>query len=230
MELILARHAQPAWAAPDGTARNDPELTELGRVQAERLGRHLKRTTTPIDKLGVSTARRSRETAAALERALGLDAEVMPWLVEIGAPEKWDGTPEAEVQEEIARNRQRPRDEWWDGAPGGESFRDFHLRVTDGLNALLADHGVREHPLDPDHLWDVPAGAPTLLLVAHIGTNSVITSHLLGLEPQPWEWERFASDHASLTVLRTREVGGGSIWSLEYFSDVAHLAASDVTH
>jgi broad specificity phosphatase PhoE len=41
-----------------------------------------------------------------------------------------------------------------------------------------------------------------LLLVAHAGTNSVVLGHLLGLSPEPWEWERFASAHASITVLR----------------------------
>jgi hypothetical protein len=60
-------------------------------------------------------------------------------------------------------------------------------------------------------------------MVAHAGTNSVILGRLLGLEPQPWEWERFASDHASVTVLRSTRIGGGHIFSLQTFSDVSHL-------
>ena len=41
MELVLVRHAQPAWANPDGTSTNSPGLTPLGRMQAERLAEWL---------------------------------------------------------------------------------------------------------------------------------------------------------------------------------------------
>ena len=75
----------------------------------------------------------------------------------------------------------------------------------------------------------MPTDAPRLLLIAHAGTNSVVLGHLLGLEPQPWEWERFASNHASLTVLRSTPIGGGYIFSLQSFSDVSHLAPELVT-
>jgi broad specificity phosphatase PhoE len=66
-------------------------------------------------------------------------------------------------------------------------------------------------------------------LVAHAGTNSVVLGRLLGLEPEPWEWERFASDHTSLTVLRSVPIGGGHIFSLQRFSDVSHLPPDLVT-
>ena len=231
MELVLVRHAQPAWANPDGTSTNSPGLTPLGRMQAERLAQWLAGEESPdFDALITSPARRTRETAAAVESVLGAEAEVLPWLLEIGSPDHWEGQPETEVVRIISEMRDRPRDEWWNGSPGGERFIDFHRRVTEGLDGFLADQGIERHRGDPDNLWyEKERANKSLLMFAHAGTNSVVTSHLLGLEPQPWEWERFPCDHASVTVLRTRPIAGGAIWSLEYFSDVAHLPRDAVT-
>ena len=39
----------------------------------------------------------------------------------------------------------------------------------------------------------------------------------------PWEWERFVSFHASLSVLRPLEINGDHAFSLFRFSDVDHL-------
>jgi broad specificity phosphatase PhoE len=66
-------------------------------------------------------------------------------------------------------------------------------------------------------------------MVAHAGTNSLVLGALLGLEPEPWEWERFASDHASVTLLRTTAIAGGHIFGLQRFSDVEHLPDDLVT-
>jgi len=230
MELVLVRHGQPAWADPAGRARNDPGLTPLGRRQAAVLAQRLTAPAAPpINGLVASTAVRARETAAPIAAASGLEPEVHTWLTEIQLPPEWEGTPEEDVGRTLADLRLRERDEWWDGAPGGESFHDFHARVTGGVDGFLADHGVGRHPVEPEHLWMVPEDAPRLVVVAHAGTNSVLLGHLLGVEPQPWEWERFATDHASVTVLRAVPIAGGHIWSLQYFSDVAHLDGLTVT-
>jgi probable phosphoglycerate mutase len=110
--------------------------------------------------------------------------------------------------------------------PGGESFRDFHARVTIGLSAELEGLGLERRG---DGLWEVAPDVPEITMVAHAGTNSVVLGHLLGLEPEPWEWERFASDHASLTRLRSTRIADGHIFSLQGFSDVSHLPPELVT-
>ncbi|MEX2504162.1 MAG: histidine phosphatase family protein [Egicoccus sp.] len=225
MELVLVRHAQPEWSR-DRTARVDPGLTERGHTQARLAARRL--AARPFDRLFVSTATRARETATPL-RDLHPDVAVeeRAWLHEIHMPAHWEGTPQEEVDRTFREARTRSREEWWQGIPGGESFRDFHARVTTGLEGELADLGLSR---DQHGFWQLPDGLPQrLVMVAHGGTNSVVLGHLLGLEPQPWEWERFASDHASLTVLRTAPIGSGHIFSLQYFSDVEHLPAELVT-
>lgn len=227
MELILVRHGQPAWVSRAGSAVNDPGLTELGHRQAVIVADRLARTLgdTRRTRLLVSTARRSQETAVPIATSLGLRPEPHPWLHEIRFPDAWDGTPAEQVGAALRESRARPREQWWEGTGehGGETFRDFHQRVTRGLEGLLSTLGVRRHPSDPSALWDIPEDAPRLVVVAHAGTNSVVLGHLLGLTPQPWEWERFASNHASVTVLDTTLISTGNIWSLQLFSGVAHL-------
>jgi broad specificity phosphatase PhoE len=226
MELVLVRHGQPAWAR-DLSAQVDPELTELGHRQAVMTAERL--AAMRFDRLFVSTARRAQQTATPIRAQLPrVVAEDRAWLHEIRSPGAWQGTPVEEIGRVLRDARGRPRAEWWDGLPGGESFRDFHARVTSGLVAELAGLGIDHDP--SSGLWRVPEeDRRRLLLVAHAGTNSVVLGHLLGLEPEPWEWERFASDHTSLTVLRSVPIGGGHIFSLQRFSDVGHLPPELVT-
>ena len=226
MELILIRHAQPEWDR-GREAQVDPRLTALGQQQAELLARHL--DDEPFDEVLVSTARRARRTAAPLlERVRAEVVQERAWLHEIHMPAAWQGSPAAEVGRAMATARDRSRAQWWEGMPGGESFRDFHARVTLGLTNELAEHGVVR---DDEELWSVPPAVVDrrLLFVAHAGTNSVVLGHLLGLEPEPWEWERFASAHASITVLRSTPIAGRHIFSLLRFSDVSHLDGVEVT-
>jgi broad specificity phosphatase PhoE len=224
MELLLVRHAQPEWDR-DEVSSVDPGLTRRGREQADLLAGRLQHEA--FDLLLVSTARRAQETARPVrDRINGIPDADRAWMHEIRMPEHWDGTPADEVNRALNEARTRPRDLWWEGMPGGESFRDFHARVTIGLGAELEEHGVTKRR---DGLWDVPRDAPTMTMIAHAGTNSVVLGHLLGLEPEPWEWERFASDHASVTRLRSIRIGGAHIFSLQNFSDVSHLPPPMVT-
>lgn len=224
MELLLVRHAQPEWSR-DRSARVDPGLTERGHQQARRMAERV--AGERVERLLVSTATRAQETAAPLrERLPDVLTEDCAWLHEIHMPAHWEGTPQEEVERTFREARVRSREDWWQGLPGGESFGDFHARVTAGLEQQLATLGLTR---DAQGFWQLPSGLPRIVMVAHAGTNSVVLGHLLGLEPQPWEWERFASDHASLTLLRTAPIATGHIFSLQRFSDIEHLPAELVT-
>ncbi len=224
MDILLVRHGQPEWDRDD-VSSVDPGLTHTGVQQAQLLAERLLHER--IDLLLVSTARRAQETARPVRaQQSGVPTEDRAWMHEIHMPAHWDGTPADEVNRALREARQRPRDLWWEGMPGGESFRDFHARVTIGLTAELEELGVVRRR---DGLWEVPDDAPEITMVAHAGTNSVVLGHLLGLDPEPWEWERFASDHTSVTRLRTTPIAGGNIFSLQVFSDVTHLPPPMVT-
>ena len=67
-------------------------------------------------------------------------------------------------------------------------------------------------------------------MFAHAGTNGVILCHLLGLDPVPWEWDRFVTGHASITTAgRPMKLGDGHTFSLTKLSDVEHLDVDDRT-
>ena len=118
MDLLLIRHAQPDWA-PNGIARNDPELTDLGRGQAEKLGRTKRRNGMEVGEILVSPMVRARQTAEPLGKALGIEPTVEPWLAEIANPDSWEGSPVDEVDRMLERIRLRSVDAMWDGPPAG---------------------------------------------------------------------------------------------------------------
>lgn len=227
MELILVRHAQPDWVSPDGKNRNDPGLTALGHGQAALVARRLADTEDlpgrgDVDHLYVSPAARARETAAPIAAALDLPPEEQPWLLEIQSPASWEGAPIEQVQRAFDGMRSADREAWRTGFVDGEDFPAFHSRVTEGIDALLATHGVV--PAAERGLWEVPATGPDrIVVVAHAGTNSTIVAHLLGVEAEPWEWLRFTMGHASVAVLATDAIAGANLWSLRALGDANHL-------
>jgi len=218
VELIWIRHGQPAWSV-DGLAIDDPALTALGKQQAIHLGKRF--ADLEVDHLFVSPLLRAQQTMEPIAEALGVVPETLPWLAEIAAP-VWEGTPTDQVEAVFDSSRRRPLDELWDGIPGGESFRDFHARVTNGLCALITDLGAeRVHDAPP--LWRLDRDVGRVVLVAHAGTNSVSLGSLLGIDPVPWEWERFVLHHAAMSTVRLIEMSDAHTFSLFRFADTAHL-------
>ena len=79
MELLLIRHALPERREnTDGPA--DPELSDLGRRQAEHMANYL--ATESIHAVYTSPLRRARQTAEPLARALGVEPTVVDGLAE----------------------------------------------------------------------------------------------------------------------------------------------------
>ena len=78
-------------------------------------------------------------------------------------------------------------------------------------------------PQQRHRIWRLPEWDRKLLVVAHEGTNALIVSHLLGIQPTPWEWMRFSSRWAGITRLRTAPVASGAVWVLDSFNECGHL-------
>lgn len=221
------RHGQPDWA-PDRIARNDPGLTDLGHQQAERVAHRLS-SLSRVDELWVSSMERALETSTPISHEVEKSQEVQEWLEEIRNPPEWEGSPVEEIDRHFQQARARTMDEMWDGLPGGESFRAFHERVVTGLSTTLDSHGI--HPMDPEHrhLWTVDDPGKRVIIVAHAGTNAVVLGHLLGLDPVPWEWERFRQPHTGVSRLTMIPISTGWAFSLRQLGDVAHLHPGMVT-
>ena len=216
LEIVLVRHAEPDWERAQ-RGGGDPPLTELGRQQARELATHL--GALPLAALYCSPLARARETAAAIGGAQQLEATVVDGLAEIRIPELRN-VSQAEVDAYFGAAARRPFRDYWEGFPGGESFREFHARVTGALESVLAHYDARPEPTDGFAVWTAPARSYTLRIgiVGHGGTNGVILTHLLGIAPVPWEWIRFETALAAYSVLGLRAINNqGYIWSLQGF-------------
>jgi probable phosphoglycerate mutase len=118
----------------------------------------------------------------------------------------------------------RHLDEWWDGLPGGESFRHFYERVSGGIEGLLqGDHRLGLHEVSGHRLWHLPEERERILIVAHEGTNAILLSHLLGIEPVPFAWVRFSSSWTGISVIQSLEVASGSVFGVASFNRTDHM-------
>ncbi len=220
MEIVLIRHAEPEWIK-DGCAVVNPPLTERGRTQAHLLGERMK--SFEFDHAYCSPLVRTHQTAEPTLGHHGRDLVIEDWLEEIREPD-WHGRPAEHYIRAYREEMARSSAERWHGIPGGEPVRDFVDRIHAGCDAFLRQRGVRRVPAELP-VWEIDDPGETIVLFAHAGTNSVVVCHLLGLQPTPWEWERFVIGHASVTRLSAMRLGDGWTFSLTSLSDVEHLAA-----
>ena len=224
MEIVLIRHGEPEWVR-DGLTVVDPPLTDLGHRQAELLADALRDE--QFDEILVSPLVRARQTAQPLLEALGRHEVVDPWLEEIRDP-VWHGTPAEKAAEAYAELRGRKAEDRWHGLSGGESMRDFVARIRTGVTGFLADRGVERSEMDLP-VWQIREPGARIALVAHAGTNSVTVGHLLGLDPVPWEWDRFVLGHTSISRLEAMKLDDGFTFCLSKLSDVEHLGRQERT-
>ncbi|TFH15496.1 MAG: histidine phosphatase family protein [Acidimicrobiales bacterium] len=224
MEIVMIRHGEPEWVR-DGLTVVDPPLTDLGHRQAELLAEALQ--SEQFDEILVSPLLRARQTAQPLLEALGRPEIVDPWLEEIRDP-VWHGTPAEKAAEAYAELKGRKAEDRWHGLRGGESMRDFVVRIRAGATTFLADRGVVRSEMDLP-VWQIREPGARIALVAHAGTNSVTIGHLLGLDPVPWEWDRFVLGHTSISRIEAMQLDDGFTFGLSKLSDVEHLVREQRT-
>ncbi len=226
MEMVLVRHGEPEWVV-DGLNIDHPPLTERGRRQAAHMAEAL--SGEPFHEILASPLERARETAAPLYVRQGRTPVIEEWLREIRSP-VWQGTPREKADVAFAEERLRPSHERWHGLAqlGGEANRDFIERIRAGCKAFLIARGIEAIPGDLP-VWRIDNPEMRICLVAHAGTNSAVISYLLGLQPTPWEWDRFVLGHASITRLEALQLGDGFTFALTRLADVEHLAVEDRT-
>jgi probable phosphoglycerate mutase len=224
MEIVLIRHGEPEWVR-DGLNVVDPPLTARGVAQAEAVGVAV--GAEHFDEIVVSPLRRARQTAIPLRTAAGHHEVVEPFLEEIREP-NWHGTPVELARTAYAEDRSRPAEERWHGLEGGEAPRDFVERVRAGADVFWTSRGMyRSKQTLP--VWHLDQPDLRIAIVAHAGTNGVLLCHLLGLDPVPWEWDRFVTMHASITRLQSMQLGDGHTFALTRLSDVEHMPRNDRT-
>lgn len=221
MEIVILRHAQPEWSK-DGFSVDNPPLTEIGFQQAALLANTL--AGEHFDEIYVSPLVRTQQTAAPLLKWKQHPLEIADWLEEIRNP-IWHGTPEEKANEAWRAEKSKSSHERWTGLEGGEAVSDFVDRINVGTSLFLEQQGIvrSDNSLPVWHTTSEFSEEKKIALVAHAGTGSVAICHMLGLQPTPWEWERFVIGHASINRVRTFPLGDGITFGLSQLSNNEHL-------
>lgn len=201
VEVILARHGsvdhRPARSDDVIGGHSDPDLSELGRLQAIALMQRLRDVTTRA--LFVTSLARTQQTAAPLAAELGLEPLVEPDLREVYLGD-WEGVFGRHPDHEpvIRRMLELGR---WDVIPNAEPMERLSQRVRDGLQRVAA----------------AGAGGGTVVAVVHGGIVAEACRQVTGSRP-------FAFLHAeNASITRLVRVASGR-WELHGFNDVSHLA------
>lgn len=221
MEIVIIRHAQPEWVR-DGLNVVNPPLTDLGHKQAEAVAQSLQ--SEHFDDIYVSPLMRALQTADPILKVLNRDLVVADWLEEIRDP-MWHGTPEERAQAAWKAEKQKASHDRWSGLEGGENVNDFVNRINDGTSQFLRECGLErsDKSLPVWHESSSYQHGRRIALVCHAGTGSVAICHMLGLQPTPWEWERFVIGHATINIVSALKLGDGITFGLSLLSGNDHL-------
>ena len=143
-EVVLVRHGASAAAVPGEPfesleGQSDPPLAPEGERQAEAVARRLAGET--FAGLFVTPLQRTRQTAAPLAEATGLEPVIVPELREVMLGD-WEGG-ELRIR---AANRdpiffEVMEAERWDAIPGAEPAEEFAERVRAGLGRVVEATG-----------------------------------------------------------------------------------------
>jgi len=141
--VYLVRHTDHDWVGRGLAGRMPVPLNDAGLAQAEALGRWFAHRR--VDGVWASPLPRTRQTAAPIARAHGLEVRDSDALLEVdfGA---WEGKDFAGLEHDPAWRR-------WNGArgraraPGGETIAEVQARMVGLINALCDDDSEGHHVL-----------------------------------------------------------------------------------
>ncbi|MFF8963764.1 bifunctional RNase H/acid phosphatase [Streptomyces globisporus] len=201
--LVLLRHGETALTPEkrfSGSGGTDPELSAVGRGQAERAAGHFAALGT-VQEIVSSPLRRCRETAAAVAARLGLVVRIDESLREtdFGA---WEGLTFGEVRERYGDDLTA----WLaspDTAPtgGGESFAEVAERIAAARDRLVARYAGR-----------------TVLLVTHVTPIKTFVRLALGAPPEAL----FRMELSAASISTVAYYGDGNA-SVRLLNDTSHL-------
>lgn len=205
-ELILVRHGQQDVPAGPMVPSEwvDPPLSEVGRRQADLVGRCL--AAEAVDALYSSHLRRAHETGRQVGRHHGIEPTVFEELREIeilrdlppGKPitEAINPTFLRGAREMLVRHRT------WDAYPFSESTAEFRYRVVTMIEGILTGHRGQR-----------------VVIACHGGVINAYVGHFIGATEDMF----FRPAHASISRVRFLDMRR-AVLSL---NETHHLAAED---
>lgn len=203
--VYLVRHGATQWNESGRWAgRSDMPLSDLGRLQAERLAERLAADPGAFARAFTSGLMRADETARIVAARLGVPVEVDARLLEMAYGE-WEGKTPEEIRRTpegaalLARWVARPATI---AAPGGEAPLD----VLDRALEWIRETGAR-----------FPGGR--LLAAGHRSTNRILIAHARGIPLDDYR-RAVPQDNGALNVLAVDP--RGTVTAL-VVNDTAHL-------
>jgi probable phosphoglycerate mutase len=204
--ILLLRHGQTndnARGVLQG--HSETNLNALGREQADALATRLSTFVPTVDALVVSDLARARETAAPVERALGLRARVDPRWRERGFGE-FEGRTIADAEAWRATTGA------WD-LPGAEDTVLFHARIHDALM----------------HVAEDPSPAACVGVITHGAAIRTVLHFLAEGQLTPADGEPVPesvpiANCAILHLSAFSSPGRGLLWRVACVNDVSHLS------
>jgi broad specificity phosphatase PhoE len=153
--IYLVRHGQTEFnAIGRWQGQVDSPLTELGKMQAKRIGRSLRDLINSNDvAIFSSPLGRALSTASIIADEIGFSGRVIPdsRLMEVGMG-SWDGLTDYEIEMEWPGAREGlGRHEWFFHSPDGETYGSMEGRLALALNdvsshnaatKIIVSHGV----------------------------------------------------------------------------------------
>jgi probable phosphomutase (TIGR03848 family) len=135
--VLLVRHGETDWIGRVVAGRlPDVHLNDAGRAQADRLAARLR--SLPIRAIYSSPLDRTRETAAPLAAALGLEVRLCDDAIELGFGE-WTSRRFADLSDEAAWQRFNTFRSFA-RAPRGELMPEVQTRIVRALETIAAAH------------------------------------------------------------------------------------------
>jgi len=197
--LYLIRHGEnDANVAGVWQGSTDSPLNARGQAQARALARRIAHEQLPISIIYSSPVQRARLTAEQVALALG-DVPVVldPGLAEYHLGE-WEGLTYEQLKDE-KRLWERMADDPDFTPPGGESPRQFALRLLNSFQTIIQKHG-----------------GETVAVVGHGGALATALSMLIDHSGDTWRQYQMLNASLSKLVFDPDP-------KLEFFSDVSHL-------
>ncbi len=202
--VLLVRHGQTPTTGKLLPGRAPGlHLSETGQAQAAAVGQRLA-TLKKVDAVYASPLERTRETAGAIAKALGLKVKLDKGLLEADIGD-WTG-------QELKTVRRTP--EWkivhsypsGFRFPGGESFVEMQNRIVSALDRLRRAHA-----------------GETIVCVSHADTIKAAVAHALGTHLDLFQ--RIVISPCSVTAISYGD-GGPTVLSVNSVGDVRALEPS----
>lgn len=200
MRLIFVRHGHTVWNGENRyQGHSDSELSELGVLQATRVGGRLSGET--ISAIYSSDLKRATDTAGAITAHHGLAVVTDSRLRECGFGD-WEGLTVTQIEERYPELYAAYRgDSITHRAPNGERLEHLQGRVVDAVNEIAANH---------------PSGA--VVVVTHGGPIRAFFCHAFGAGLV--SFRKISLHNCGITTFRCDDPGR---WLLEALNDTCHL-------